>query len=192
MPEIVSDPLLPSSSLLLSGNRIQESQQLGPDPFLPRARDARERFARGSSGNPSGRPRGIHNPRRRVPNLIARPLSAQALSKLLDRKPHLLRPLVLQLLPPPVAPIDPMERLGIDLSSLRRVEDLRQLLPTVLAAIARGEIAPAEGARLARRVRARLRAIRRLARIERRLSRLRAARGSPALRFGLERPGAQR
>jgi hypothetical protein len=44
-----------------------------------------------------------------------RPLSAQALFNLLDRKPHLLRPLVLQLLPPPLAPIDPAERLGIDL-----------------------------------------------------------------------------
>ena len=105
---------------------------------------------------------------------MARPLSAQALSKLLDRKPHLLRPLVLQLLPPPVAPIDPMERLGIDLASLRTVEEFQRLLPAVLSAIARGEIAPAEGARLARRVRTRLRAIRRLARIERRLSRPRA------------------
>jgi hypothetical protein len=110
-------------------------------------------------------PRGIRNPRRRVPDLVTRPLSAQALSDLLDRKPHLLRPLVLQLLPPPLAPIDPAERLGIDLSSLRTVEDFRELLPTILAAIARGEIAPAEGARIARRVRARLRAIRRLARL---------------------------
>jgi hypothetical protein len=31
-----------------------------------------------------------------VRDLVARPLSAQALSNLLDRKPHLLRPLVLQ------------------------------------------------------------------------------------------------
>jgi hypothetical protein len=59
---------------------------------------------------------------------------------------------------------DPAERLGIDLSLLRTNEDIRQLLPTVLAAIARGEIVPAEGARIARRMRARLRAIRRLAR----------------------------
>jgi hypothetical protein len=105
------------------------------------------------------------------PTLVARPLSAQALSKLLDRKPHLLRPLAMQLLPPPLTAIDPAERLGIDLSSLRTVEDFRQLLPTVLAAIARGEVTPSEGARLARRARTRLRAIRRLARIERRLAR---------------------
>jgi len=58
-----------------------------------------------------------------VPDLVARPLSAQALSKLLDRKPHLLRPLVMQLLPPPLTAIDPAERLGIDLSSLRTAED---------------------------------------------------------------------
>ncbi len=101
---------------------------------------------------------------------MARPLSPQALSSLLDRKPHLLRPLAVQLLPPPLEPIDPAERLGIDLSSLRTVEDFRQLLPTVLAAIARGEIAPGEGARLAQRVGAQLRVTRRLARLQRRIA----------------------
>ena len=103
MPEIMADPPLPPCSLLLSESGIQESQSLGPDPSLSRARDARGRFAKGSSGNPHGRPRGIRNPRRRVPDLVARPLSPQALSKLLDRKPHLLRPLAMQLLPPPLA-----------------------------------------------------------------------------------------
>jgi len=167
MPETTADPPAPSCSLPLSETGVQQSQTLDPDPFWPRARDARGRFGKGSSGNPCGRPRGIRNPRGRVPDLVARPLSAQALSKLLDRKPHLLRPLAMQLLPPPLTAIDPAERLGIDLSSLRTVEDFRQLLPTVLAAIARGEVTPSEGARLARRARTRLRAIRRLARIER-------------------------
>jgi hypothetical protein len=181
MPEIVTDsPAPPSScSLLLSESGVQESQSLGPDPFSSRARDARGRFAKGSSGNPSGRPRGIRNPRRRVPDLVARPLSAQALSNLLDRKPHLVRPLAVQLLPRPLTPVDPAKRLGIDLSSLRTVEDFRQLLPTVLAAIARGKITPAEGVRLARRVRTRLRAIRRHARLERRLSRKELPASSP-------------
>jgi hypothetical protein len=137
---------------------IQESQQLDPDPFLSRGRDARGRFAKGSSGNPRGRPRGIANPRRRVPDLVARPLSAQRLSDLLDCKPHLLRPLAAQLLPPPLASIDPAARLGIDLAPLRTAEDCWRVLTTVLAAIGRGEIAPAEGAGIARRVRARLRA----------------------------------
>jgi hypothetical protein len=160
MPETIADPLF-------SGSGIQDSQIFNPDPFPPRARDGRGRFAKGSSGNPSGRPRGIRNPRRRVPDLVSRPLSPQALSNLLDRKPHLLRPLVLQLLPPPLAPIDPAERLGIDLASLQGVEDFQRLLPTVLAAIARGEITPSGGERLARRARTRLRAIRRLARVRR-------------------------
>jgi hypothetical protein len=61
------------------------------------------RFAKGSSGNPHGRPRGIPNPERRVPDLVARPLSARALSDLLDRKPDLLRLLATQILPPPRA-----------------------------------------------------------------------------------------
>ncbi|MBV9377357.1 MAG: hypothetical protein JO320_20275 [Alphaproteobacteria bacterium] len=74
---------------------------------------------------------------------------------------HLLRPLAEQLLPPPLASSGPAERLGIDLNSVRAAEDCRQVLAAVLAAIGRGEIAPAEGARIARRVRARLRAVRR-------------------------------
>jgi Family of unknown function (DUF5681) len=108
MPEIAADPPSPSCYHLFPTPGIQESQQLDPDPPAPHARDARGRFAKGSSGNPQGRPRGIRNPKRRVPDLAARPLSVQALSELLDRKPDLLRPLAEQLLPPPLAPIDPV------------------------------------------------------------------------------------
>jgi hypothetical protein len=156
-----------SCYLLFSGPGIEESQSVDPDPFLPRARDARGRFAKGSSGNPSGRPRGIPNPKRRVPDLAARPLSARALSNLIERKPHLLRPLAAQVLPPPLAAIDPAERLGIDLVSLRTAEDVQDALAAVLAAVARGELAPAEAARIARRVRARLRAVPHLERVGR-------------------------
>jgi hypothetical protein len=91
------------------------------------------------------------------------------LSDFLHRKPHLLRPLAAQLLSPPVAAIDPAERIGIDLSSLRTSEDFQQALRTAWAAVSHGEIAPAEAARIARRVRARLRALRRFARLARRL-----------------------
>ena len=168
MPEIVADPPVSSCNRLYSRPRVEESQFLGPDPLSPCARDARGRFAKGNSGNPRGRPRGIPNPKRRVPDLAARPLSAQALSDLLDRKPQLLRPLAEQLLPPPLAAIGPAARLGIDLSSLRTFEDLRQVLSAVLAAVARGEIAPAEAAHIAERAEARLGAARRLAQMERR------------------------
>ena len=102
-----------------------------------------------------------------MPDIAARPLSAGALSNLIDRRPHLLRPLAAQLLPPPLPSTDPGKHLAIDLSSLRTAEDVRQMLAAVLAAVARGEIAPAEGARIARRVLTRLRAVRRLARVER-------------------------
>jgi len=60
-----------------------------------RARDARGRFIKGRSGNPRGRPPGIPNPKRRVPDLAA--LSMTALADLIGRKPHLLRPLAAQL-----------------------------------------------------------------------------------------------
>jgi hypothetical protein len=160
MSEIVADPPHRSCCLLFSGPGIEESQYVDPDPFGPRARDARGRFAKGSSANPRGRPRGIPNPKRRVPDLAARPLRAEALSDLIDRKPHLLRPLAAQLLPPPLPSTDPAQHLRIDLSSSRTVEDIRQVLSAVLAAVARGEIAPTEAARIARRACARLRAVR--------------------------------
>jgi len=76
-----------------------------------------------------------------------------------------LRPLAAQLLPPPLRAIDPAERLGIDLASLRTVEDVRTVFARVWTAISRGEIAPAEGARVARRLRVRLRVLRRFARL---------------------------
>ena len=116
MSEIVADPPDPSCYLLFSGPGIEEFQSVDPDPLLRRARDSRGRFAKGSSGNPGGRPRGIPNPKRRVPDLVARPLSAEALSHLIDRRPHLLRPLAAQLLPPPLPPTDPAKHIG----SIRR------------------------------------------------------------------------
>jgi hypothetical protein len=155
MPEIAADP--PSSCYhLFSGPGIQISQGLSPDLSSSRGRDERGRFAKRSSGNPRGRPPGIANPGHRVPDLAARPLSALALSDLLDRKPHLLRPLAAQFLPPP-APIDAAKRLRIDLASLQTVEDCRRVLATVLEAVMRGGMAPVDGARIAKPAGAQLR-----------------------------------
>jgi Family of unknown function (DUF5681) len=176
MPEIAVELSAPSCNHLFPGPGIQQCQKLDPDLSSLRARDGRGQFAKGSSGNPRGRPPGIANPRRRVPDLVARPLSAQALSDLIARKPYLLRPLAKQLLPPPLGTIDRAERLGIDPDSLRTGEDCERVLSTLLAAIARGEITPAEGALIARRVRVKLRAIRRLLRLQRRLTQLRRGR----------------
>jgi hypothetical protein len=139
------------------GFGIEQFQSVDPDLFLPHTRDRRGRFAKGSSGNSRGRPRGIPNPKRRVPDLVARPLGAQALLDLIDRKPYLLRPLAAQLLPPPLSFGDPAARLGLDLRSLRTVGGVTRVFAAVLAAIAGGGITPREGARIARRVRAQLR-----------------------------------
>jgi hypothetical protein len=175
MPQIIGDPPSRSCYHLFPGQGILESQQLGADVSRPRARGARGRFMNGSSGNPRGRPPGIPNPRRHVRSpghdrgIAARPLKGKALSDLLERKPYLLRALIKQLLPRPPS-FDPAACLSIELESLRTAEDCRQVLSTVLEAVAQGEIAPAEAARIARRVRTRLRAIRRLARFASRLA----------------------
>lgn len=168
MSEIAIDPLPSRCSSLFREPGIEESQPPARDLFFPPARDARGRFAKGCSGNPKGRPRGIRNPRRRVPDLRARSVRPEVLSDLIDRKPHLLRPLAMQVLPPP-AVRDPAELLGIDLLSVRTADDARRALSRAWAAVGQGEIAIGEAAAIARRVRARLRALRRLARLQRRL-----------------------
>jgi hypothetical protein len=168
MPEIVADPPDPSCYHLFPGSRIQGFQLLGPDPFSPRGRDARGRLAKGNSGNPRGRPRGIRNPRRRVPDLVARRPSAQALSDLLDSKPHLFA----AARGASIAAASGHDRPGgasrdRPRIALRKAEHVQEALAAVLAAVARGEVAPAEGARIARRVCARLRAVLHLERVGR-------------------------
>ncbi len=172
MPEAIADPPAPSCNHLLFGTEIQESQLLAPDPFSSRARDAHVRdrsgrFARGHSGNPRGRPAGIRNPKRRVLDLQGWWANRQAALALLDRKPWLWRPLLAQVLPPRRA-IDPAERLGIRLASLRTPEDVQRVVRKIWAALSRGEIAPAEAARLSRRV---LRAVQRREQLERQRAR---------------------
>jgi hypothetical protein len=71
------------------------------------------------------------------------------LSALFARKPHLRRALAAQVLPAPKA-IGPAARLGIRLGSLRTEEDFRRASGRILAALVRGEVTPAEAARLAR------------------------------------------
>jgi hypothetical protein len=133
-------------------------QSLAPDRFSV-ARGARGRFPKESSGNPKGRPRGIPYRKPRLPDLADWRLTPVALSRLLDRKPHMLRPLAARILPPPRAPTDPAGRLGSDLSSLRTREDVHRVLCGMLAAVATGQIAPAEAARISRRLQARLAAL---------------------------------
>jgi hypothetical protein len=87
---------------------MQQSQPLGPDLFSPPVRDPRGRFAKGSSGSSTGRPRGIPNPKRRPLDLAVRPVSLPVLLRLVDRKPHLRRSIFAQFFPP----ARPRRRLG--------------------------------------------------------------------------------
>ena len=198
MPEVSADLAADSCFSLHSGSGIEENQLVDPDLFSPRAparvgahtrdgqrvgaptqggrrvsahtRDAGGRFAKGHSGNPKGRPHGIPNPKRRVVTLKAYRENPDGVMALARRKPRLMLPLLRQALPPARA-IDPVERLGLRLDDLRTLPQIERALYRTLEAVARGEIAPAEAARFARRVRAQLRAERRLRRIARKLDR---------------------
>src|SRR5262249_3571697 len=92
------------------------------------ARDARAAFANESSGNPRGRPAGIRNPKRRIPDLVAwavGPARPQAAAVAATRRAILCRR--------PLFAVDPVERLGIDLPSSPTPADVDGLLQTAPA-----------------------------------------------------------
>ena len=90
------------------GSEIEQNQSLAPDLLQFSARDQNGRFAKGQSGNPRGRPRGIPNPQRRMVTLAAFRKNPEACKALFRRQPSLLRRLLRQILPPASAR-DPAE-----------------------------------------------------------------------------------
>jgi uncharacterized protein DUF5681 len=163
MPEISSDSPASACFLLHFESGIEQNQALAPDLFRfsvgdePAARDRDGRFAKGQSGNPRGRPRGISSPRRRTVTLAAWRENPDACKALFRRQPSQLRHLLRKFLPPASAR-DPAERIGLRLSSIRTPEQARRAIKWVWAALARGDLGTAEAARIARRLDARLRA----------------------------------
>src|SRR5205085_12061905 len=176
MPDTASD-LQSAYPALFPQPGTEECQSLDPDPIAPRAcaraSDGQSNVqSKGNSGNPKGRPRGIRNPCRRPIGPLLRQAMPGTLVPLLRRKRYLFLPVLRLVLPSPARQPDPGERLGIDFSRMRSASEIAAAIGKVLAAIGRGDIAPDEGRRLARRARKPLRAVRR--RLWRRLARLEA------------------
>src|ERR1051325_769049 len=142
MPKIIAD--LPASACfsLHFESGIEQIQSLAPDllRFAARhqagdetrdddTRDRAGRFAKGHSGNPRGRPRGIPNPKRRRVTLRAWRENPEACRAFFKRQPWLLRRLLREFLPP-VSAQDPAERIGLRLSALPpRGEGARAVRP---------------------------------------------------------------
>jgi uncharacterized protein DUF5681 len=136
---------------------MKESQALSPDLFLQKqatqaaARDPNGRFAKGRSGNPAGRPRGIRNPRaRQIARLRWFPELGSvryAIACALDGHPLAIQLCIAGLIPPrrgnPIA---------FDLPPIRDAAEILPALGTILEAAAAGEIAPSEAVQLACRV----------------------------------------
>jgi hypothetical protein len=177
MPKIIAD--LPASACfsLHFESGIEQNQSLAPDllRFAARhqagdetrdddTRDRAGRFAKGHSGNPRGRPRGIPNPKRRRVTLRAWRENPEACKALFKRQPWLLRRLLREFLPP-VSAQDPAERIGLRLSSIRTRAQVQRAIRRVWSALSHGEIGTAEAARIARRIDARLRAAQRRGRL---------------------------
>ena len=157
MPEIVADSPARACFSLHLPSGIEQNQSLAPDLLQFSARDQNGRFAKGQSGNPRGRPRGIPNPQRRMVTLAAFRKNPEACKALFRRQPSLLRRLLRQILPPASAR-DPAKRIGLRIASVRTPQQARRAIKQIWAALARGDLGTAEAARLARRLDARLRA----------------------------------
>lgn len=110
-------------------------------------REASGTFAKGQSGNPKGRPKGIRNATTRMAQTLfddeADELIRKAIDLAKDGDPVALRLCIERLLPP--RKDRPVE---IDLPEIEGAPDLTKVISAITQAVGEGEITPSEGSAL--------------------------------------------
>src|SRR6516225_7306801 len=143
-------PLFPRGPRGPNSRISAEKNLMAADNFLQKQQKQRRRpFEKGRSGNPAGRPRGSRNRSTLAAQLLlqgeAEALTRKAVELALGGDPTALRLCLDRLIAPHRERLVPLA-----LPPMRKPADLAAAMESIAAAVARGVLAPAEAAELAK------------------------------------------